>query len=92
MDVLIEITYEENVNAQNLIEKSNALKNLLYLIESEKQYEGLLKSVEEEYEEVCEKYRRWWDEIIEKYQIQYCEEKRLFVDCEKKVILYQKKE
>lgn len=90
MDILIGITYEENQRVQELIEKSNALKNLLFLLENEEKYEELAKSAEAEYQKVDEKYRGWWDEIIERYQIKHYEEKRLFVDCEKKVILYQK--
>ena len=88
MKILTEITYEENEKIQMLIEKKNALKNLIDLLHSQKGHESLLTSAEKEYQEICKLYDGWWDAVIQKYQFQQYDAIGLMVDCEKRIICY----
>lgn len=88
MEILTELTREENQEIQILIEKKNALKNLIDLLRSKEADENLLSNVEKEYQEICKLYDDWWNVSINKYQFQQYDVTRLMVDCEKRIICY----
>ncbi len=90
MEILTELTHEENEEIRILIEKRDALKNLLMLLKQKKENNKLLQNAEIEYEMICKAYEAWWSEIIVKYAIQKYKEEKLSVDCEKRVIIYKK--
>ena len=89
MEILTEITYEENEKIRILIEKRDALRNLLMLLRQEKQDYKLLRNIQMEYELICKEYDAWWSEMIDKAGVQQYKEERLFVDCEKRIIFYK---
>lgn len=88
MEILAEITHDENQEIQMLIEKKNALKNLIDLLQSKREKKNILYNVEKEYQDTCCLYDSWWSEVIEKYQFQKYELTKLIVDCEKRKIYY----
>lgn len=89
MKAIIRISYEENQEVQVLIEKREALKNLIQLLQEKQMYIEMQERAKEEYTEICKEYAFWWENIIAKYHLQKYESPKLRVDCAKQIILYE---
>lgn len=67
MKIVGKVTDEENDRVYNLLEKKNALKNLLQIIDEENEND-FYSNVLNEYKLTEKNFQGWWEEMFSKYK------------------------